>query len=103
MEDIGQLFFDIIFFSRIVSVLCLVQASVGRRRPRRPGFPNSCFRPATPDLYPRSLLINQEGHGRKQGRRTGTRASKIQDVLRSPSVGENLSNSLSSKMFVPNI
>ena len=57
-----------------VYFLCLNQASAGRRRPRRHGFPNS-----SP-----FLLTNHEIRGRKLGRkgglqRTGRRASKIQN------------------------
>ena len=69
------------------SVFSHRQASPGRRRPPRPGFPNSHA------LYPRSLLTNYEGRGRKLGRprrlKLRARASKIQDgedgdVPRSP-------------------
>ena len=55
-------------FNAINPQSTLAQASAGRRRPRRPGFSNSLFRPETPPVYPKRLLTNREGRRRKLGR-----------------------------------
>ena len=44
-----------------------LQASAGRRRPRRPGFSYSLSPSWVFSFYPRSLFTNHEGYGQKLG------------------------------------
>ena len=112
MEEIQRV--PISFFHQHVTIFFILnlilvpkplnQASAERRRPRRPGFPNSLF-----PSWDSSFLSQKVAHQpRKSWTKfmesmttswTETRASKIQDGLRSPALDKRICEYLTLKIF----